>query len=466
MVIGIGVPFSFRSGSGGGPSVNNDFVIEVDTTQAGSASDTIILPLLSGGTYLGTIDWGDTSTSSLSYANRSHTYAAGGTYTISISGQIEGWRFNNAGDKLKITNVSNWGTLTLNSVNGFFGCNNMTITATDAPTLSATNCLQYIFRDCGSLVEPDFSNWDVSTQTTAQNAFYNCSSLTTPSMNSWDVSNILSFQGMFQGCELFNADITSWVPSSATNMSSMFSGYFGSTSFNQPIGGWDVSNVQLFGGMFTTNIAFNQDLSGWNTSSATNMSNMFNGAVAFNGDITTWDVSSVTTMSNMFRGALAFNQPIGSWTTTSLTLTQSTFFQARAFNQSLNGWDMNGVTLANGMFQGADSFNQPLNAWDTSTITNMASMFAGYFNTTIYDQDISSWDINQVTSFVNFMGSSTGLSTANYDALLIAWDAQGAMSFSGTANFGGSTYTLGGAAEAARTSLIAKWGGIIDGGGV
>jgi hypothetical protein len=57
-------------------------------------------------------------------------------------------------------------------------------------------------------------------------------------------------------------------------------------------------------------------------------------------------------------------------------------------------------------------------------------------------------------------------STANYDALLIAWDAQGAMSYSGTVNFGGSTYTLGGAAEAARTSLISKWGGIIDGGGV
>jgi len=56
------------------------------------------------------------------------------------------------------------------------------------------------------------------------------------------------------------------------------------------------------------------------------------------------------------------------------------------------------------------------------------------------------------------------LSTANYDALLIAWDAQGAMSFSGTANFGGSRYTSGGAAEAARTSLISKWGGIIDGG--
>jgi hypothetical protein len=81
-----------------------------------------------------------------------------------------------------------------------------------------------------------------------------------------------------------------------------------------------------------------------------------------------------------------------------------------------------------------------------------------------FDQNISSWDINQVSNFGNFMQSATGLSTVNYDALLIAWDAQGAMSYSGTVNFGGSQYTSGGAAEAARTSLISKWGGIIDGG--
>jgi len=86
-----------------------------------------------------------------------------------------------------------------------------------------------------------------------------------------------------------------------------------------------------------------------------------------------------------------------------------------------------------------------------------------FFNCAAYDQDMSGWDINQVTSLTNFMSGGT-LSTANYDALLIAWDAQGAMSFSGTANFGGSRYTSGGAAEAARTSLISKWGGIIDGG--
>jgi len=85
-----------------------------------------------------------------------------------------------------------------------------------------------------------------------------------------------------------------------------------------------------------------------------------------------------------------------------------------------------------------------------------------------FDQDISDWSVTQITGFGNFMagggiGSPT-LSTANYDALLIAWDAQGAMSYSGTVNFGGSKYTSGGAAEAARTSLISKWGGIADGG--
>ena len=92
-------------------------------------------------------------------------------------------------------------------------------------------------------------------------------------------------------------------------------------------------------------------------------------------------------------------------------------------------------------------------------------MREAFRDATSFNQDISSWDINQVSNFVNFMFNAT-LSTANYDALLIAWDAQGVMAFSGTVNFGGSQYTSGGAAEAARTSLISKWGGIIDGGAV
>ena len=70
-----------------------------------------------------------------------------------------------------------------------------------------------------------------------------------------------------------------------------------------------------------------------------------------------------------------------------------------------------------------------------------------FFNNDAFNQSLSSWDINQVTAFNGFMQNAAGLSTANYDALLIAWDAQGAMSFSGTVNFGGSKYTSGGAGD-------------------
>ena len=165
---------AFRGG--GGAATNPDFISEWDTTQAGSASDTVVLPLLSGGTYSGTIDWGDGNTSALSYANRSHTYASGGTYTITISGtDIQGWQFNNGGDRRKITDVSNFGNLTLTTDSAFKGCSNLDVSATDAPTISSTTATSNLFRDCASLTTADFSNWDVSSCNDFRSCFYNCS---------------------------------------------------------------------------------------------------------------------------------------------------------------------------------------------------------------------------------------------------------------------------------------------------
>ena len=77
---GIGVPFKH---SGGGGAAVLPFSIIIDTSKA--VGDTFTLPI-DNVTQDGTIDWGDSSTSVLSYANRTHTYASGGVYTISISG--------------------------------------------------------------------------------------------------------------------------------------------------------------------------------------------------------------------------------------------------------------------------------------------------------------------------------------------------------------------------------------------
>jgi len=183
-----------------------------------------------------------------------------------------------------------------------------------------------------------------------------------------------------------------------------------------------------------------------------------------------FDFSNVgTTQASLisaFQGCSNFVSGINGWNNFGIINNMSTMFrECRLFNDDITNWDVSNVTRMDLMFYGGNSFNQDIGNWDVSNVTNMNAMFGGFGQDMAFDQDISSWQISQVTNLNLFMNRVT-LSTANYDALLIAWDAQGAMSYSGTVDFGNSQYTPGGAAEAARTSLISKWGGIIDGGAV
>jgi hypothetical protein len=80
-----------------------------------------------------------------------------------------------------------------------------------------------------------------------------------------------------------------------------------------------------------------------------------------------------------------------------------------------------------------------------------------------FDQDLSAWNITAVTNGIDFLRSGA-LSTANYDALLIAWGAQVVQS-SVQINFGDSKYTAGGAAAAARAHLVGAHSWSISDGG-
>lgn len=107
--------------------------------------------------------------------------------------------------------------------------------------------------------------------------------------------------------------INNWNTSKVTNMSKLFHLKVNPdkpllhTSFNEPIGDWDVSNVTdmtaLFGGLKN----FNQDLSKWDVSNVRDMTAMFFKATSFNQDIGSWNVSNVRNMRNMFQNASSFN---------------------------------------------------------------------------------------------------------------------------------------------------------------
>ncbi len=122
----------------------------------------------------------------------------------------------------------------------------------------------------------------------------------------------------------------------------------------------------------------------------------------------------------MFIHATLFNQNIENWDTSSALDMSSMFNNAASFNQDIGNWDTSNVTNMSGMFAGAVSFNQNIGNWDTSNVSDMRAMFEDAFS---FNQNIGNWDISSLTD-ASSMFKNVTLSTENYDALLIGWEAQ------------------------------------------
>jgi surface protein len=246
----------------GSESVIIPFEFTVKTDNAGVSTSTQFRMPLTTSTGLNiNVDWGDGSAleNITVHTNAIHTYATAGTYTIKVSGSLLGWQFNDGDDKRKLLNINSWGIFNASLNRAFYGCSNLTSSATDAPTITST-----------------------------------------------------SLERFFQHCTIFNGDVGNWNVSNVTNLSLMFAN---ATAFNKNIGGWDVSNVTNMFGMFLNGTSFNNggssSIATWNTSKVTIMSNfglgMFQNATAFNQDIGGWNVSNVADFTNFMDGKTAAN---------------------------------------------------------------------------------------------------------------------------------------------------------------
>ena len=242
--------------------------------------DTFTLPIYDGGTYNFTVDWGDLSTSTITTyddADNPHTYedAGASTYTITITGTLNGWRFDGLGDCDLMKEITQWGCFRPGNQGDIFqGCENMTISATDIINLTDVTDLNEFFQGCDELT-------------------------TVPSMNSWDISQITSLYGMMHSCEKFCQDISAWDTGNVTNYGYIF---YNNLAFNQDISGWDTKNGTLMNWTFYDASAFNQNIGLWNTPKVTNMDFMLRGAVAFDQDLSGLNITSLTTADGMLLG--------------------------------------------------------------------------------------------------------------------------------------------------------------------
>lgn len=493
-------------------SIGQDSFITTWNTEnfGASASNSIRIPLNNSSgnlQYDFTIDWGDGELTSFDgpLLQITHVYDDPGSYDITIEGTFPAISFNNEGDRLKLLSIEQWDNTPWATLeNAFFGCENLQINAVDAPNLNAVTSLASAFSGCTSL-NTSLNHWDVSSVTDMRSTFENCYQFNQP-FDEWDVSNVTTMRAMFRNTALFNGDLTTWQTGNVTDMGRLFEGVFvfnqdisnwdvsqvsvftrtfagagafnqdlsnwntgsavemnfmfsNATSFNQPLNSWDVSNVTNFHQMFSLAQSFNQDLNDWDMQSAQDLSWMFRLAPAFNGDVSSWNTSSVTDLNHMFSGAAVFNRDISNWIVSNVTNMRSMFSQAIAFDQDLSDWDVSNVTNMWSMFHNAESFNQAIGGWDVSNVENFSWMFN---QAAAFDQDLSGWNISSGTTLQSIF-NNCGLSTCNYDKLLIAW-SQLPLQTQVAMNAAGIQYTQN--AAAARQAILDNFSWFIADGGL
>ena len=207
--------------------------ISVDTTLAGSASDTIEIPhLITAGKLL--VVWGDGSDDEYTAdGTATHTYAAGGVKTIKFYGKNsfigQPIKFDNVGDKLKLLSVLVWGTdLKWDSMFAAFdGCLNGRIDeATDVPNLSVCTSMVGAFMNMEENINIDFSSWSAPICTNVDDLLrsQNNNLLTCPTLGDLIGSQTTTASGVFQNDGITSFDFDGKDYSNVETMLNFFRG--------------------------------------------------------------------------------------------------------------------------------------------------------------------------------------------------------------------------------------------------
>jgi len=135
-------------------------------------------------------------------------------------------------------------------------------------------------------------------------------------------------------------------------------------------------------------------------------------AGAVNGDTgvlngVTYTVVNLSTLNSM----ISNGDDVTKVCTSLITDMNRMFESATSFNQDISTWDVSNVTDMSYMFP-FSSFNRPIGDWDVSNVTNMEGMFSY----SPFNQDISSWSVDGVTDCTQFSDGAplTEANTPNF----------------------------------------------------
>lgn len=416
----------------------DSFIIKVDYSSAFS----ITLPLYSaiGYNYHFKVQWGDGSYNwvySATDINRIHTYASGGTYTITMTGTLEGWRVNNAPTSAPyIIEVTQWGNVGIKNFEyGFSGCTRLTACSGKLDT-SELSSLYYMFNNCTQLVTLDVSDWNVINVTNLNHFAYNCSKWAIVDVSGWDVDNVTNFGYVFTNVSAASViNVNGWNISKGTIFEGMLQGCSGITSLD--LSGWVFkttvtinitrllaycSNITSIGDTNTsgwTNAKFNNvsyvfascakltsiSCSNWDVSNVQNFSYFVSDCTLLSSiDVSDWNVSNGTNFIYMFRSCQnLLLLDLSSWifnTSVTIPFTQFCYGNTKLTsigNTNTPGWNSIKFSLMNYMFNSCSSLSSlDVANWNVSYCTNFQNAFSG--TQSLSTLDVSKWILSSTSN--------------------------------------------------------------------
>ncbi len=450
-------------------------------------NESITLPLRSGYNYNFTVDWGDGASSEITSHDDSditHTYAESGDHTVTISGELEAWYFNNSGSKNKLISVTDLGNMGwLNLEGAFEGCSNLR--QVGGGDVSNVTNMDRMFKGAASIKKIDFSGWNFAllakmdetfSEVTLPTGVYNTllqrlyetsthENFTLDMGNSKydsrseNIRQLLKERGWSISDGGFSFFVSVWRTSQTSEAIALPlpSGYkynftvdWGDDSSSEITShdDSDITHIYAEAGDYTVTIS--GTLEAWNFDSEATTHRLQLISVKDLGDVG-WrslkgafrqckaleylsggNVSGVTDMSSMFGYAESIHLDVGGWDTSKVTDMGSMFEETATANPDVSGWDVSNVTNMEDMFYEADVANPDVSGWDVSNVTDMNYMFDG---ADVANPDVSLWNVSNVTD-MGFMFSRTDV--ANPD--VSGWDTSNVINME-------SMFTLAGVAN-------------------
>ena len=241
--------------------------------------------------------------------------------------------------------------------------------------------MSYLFCECTSLINMDFTNFNSKNVTNMGALFYKCSNLSKINFKNFSTENVTDMTCMFSYCtSLSNIDLSNFDTQKVTNMTCLFSNCSALSEID--LSELDTHNVTNMSYMFSgceylKKINFGK----MNTQKVTNMGGMFSGCTDLeNIDLSNLNTENVTDMTCLFSKCSSLTNIDLSKLNLENLINMSLVFSkcTKLKNVNLSKLNTHKVTNMSCLFIGCNSLTSiDLSDFDTANVENMSYMFSG-----------------------------------------------------------------------------------------